>query len=397
MKKISAYRSDHITATLVLFVLFNIIFLLYRMGVFGQSVYYLTLILYCLYGITSILYRKINVKVKEFRFYYGCRNILIVAFSFWVISIIEQLMNKDLQLYLYTDLLDLLLPILVSFIILNLDLKNFQNYIYIFFVRAILQFLIDQGENISVDAILSINWNDSASAATETSVAHIFCIFTIFFLFQKKKVLALISTLFCLICFKRFAFIFSLISWCICPFVPNRKMRLPSFWILSIAFIVSPIFILFIYSKQGEMFFEAILGLDLNDFTMGRYNLVNFTLNHFNGQYNGFGCIHNFFLEQGGVYAQLTSFHCDMLRIYLECTLVGVVIYVFALMDIAKKNWRIFYMLFFLFVEMIVSHFLGRFVEWTLFYLFAFYVDSHGCFFKKSMSTKFLNHKAALT
>ena len=145
------------------------------------------------------------------------------------------------------------------------------------------------------------------------------------------------------------------------------------------------------------MFFEAILGLDLNDFTMGRYNLVNFTLNHFNGQYNGFGCIHNFFLEQGGVYAQLTSFHCDMLRIYLECTLVGVVIYVFALMDIARKNWRIFYMLFFLFVEMIVSHFLGRFVEWTVFYLFAFYVDSHGCFFKKSMSTKFLKHKAALT
>ena len=353
----------------MLFILFNLVYLIYMQGFLPQVIYYACIALFCAYGLFILLIKNRNeIVIKDLGFFNGIRNIFIIIVSFWIISTVIQFINGDVQLYLYVELFTILMPALVLFCIVNVDKDNINYYIYILFFRTIIQFFLEQGANFSLANILSINWSDSTSSTTETSLAHIFCLFVILFLYKKKYILSLVSTFFCIISFKRVAFIVCIASWIITPFIPNKKMSRVSFWLISVLLVLSPFFILWIYSKSGNEFFLNNFGLDLNEFTMGRYNLIQMVEEHFQGKYNGLGTIPNYFDSLGGYYATLSSFHCDILRIYFECTIVGVFIFVMCLMNLAKRNWKIFYVLFYLFVELIVSHFLGRFIEWIIFY-----------------------------
>lgn len=367
IKKPSAY--------LILFVLFNAVYLLRAAGILSQIFYYVTIVAYCGYCLLLIAVQNKNKDIRQLNFYTGFRNIIIVVLSFWLISVIKQMVNGHAQTYLYTDLFELLMPALCTFCILNTDKDNFNLYLYILFIRAIAQFFIESGANLSLESIFAIDWNDSSSSLTESASAHIFCLLTIVFLFQKKYIPAVLSTLFCILAFKRVAFIVCIASWIICRFIPNKKIPSAVYWIISIICILTPFFVLMVYSESGADLFYELFGLDLNQFTMGRFNMIKDTLNHFNGDYFGFGSVKEYFADMGGVYAARESFHCDILRIYLECTIIGVIIFVFATMNISRKSWRSLYLFAYLFIELTVSHFLGRFIEWMIFYMFTYYAE----------------------
>lgn len=384
------------SAPLCLFILFNITYLFRVAGILSQVFYYATIVAYCGFCILLIIFQDKNKNVKKLGFFSGLTNVLVVVLAFWIISVIMQMWNGHTQLYLYTDLFELLMPALCVFCISNTDSDNFQVYIYILFIRAIFQFFIEGGANLSVEGILSLDWNDSASSLTETSASHIFCLLTIIFLYQKKYIPAIISTFLCILAFKRVAILVCLLSWIICRFIPNKKVNSFVVWGISILCMFAPLIVLMIYSDSGRELFYQLFDLDLNEFTMGRYNLVNETIAHFNGTYYGFGSVKEYFANRGGVYATLESFHCDILRIFLECTFVGVVIYVIAMMNIAKKSWRTLYLFAYLFIELVVSHFLGRFVEWIIFYMFSCYVEnlSEVKSNNKQLSVNLLKHKS---
>lgn len=376
MRKLSNIELKKPTIPICLFILFNVVYLFRVAGILPQAFYYATIVVYCGFCILLIIVQDRKKNIKQLGFFNGLRNVLIVVLSFWIISVIMQLKNGHTQLYLYSDLFELLMPALCVFCVCNTDRDNFQAYIYILFLRAIIQFFIESGANLSLGGILSMDWNDSSSSLTETSASHIFCLLTIIFLYQKKYFPAIISTFLCVLAFKRIAMIVCLLSWIVCRFIPNKKVNSYVVWVISILCILTPLFVLMIYSDSGSELFYQLFGLDLNEFTMGRYNLVNDTIAHFNGTYYGFGSVKEYFAELGGVYATLESFHCDILRIFLECTFVGVIIYVMAMMNIAKRSWRTFYLFAYLFIELVVSHFLGRFVEWMIFYMFAVYIEN---------------------
>ena len=363
------------TIPLLFFILFNATYLIYIAGYLSQLFYYATIILYCAYGLIFIIWKDYNTNICDLKFFNGIKNVFIIIITFFLVSIISQIKNNDLEFYLFRGLFDLLMPTLVVFCIVNTDAENINSYIYILFIRAIMQFFIEGGSNLSWEAIFSINWADSSSSLTETPASHIFCLLTIIFLYQKKYITAILSTILCLISFKRFAVVVCLASWIIFRFIPNKKINKYVSWIISVLLCCTPFIVMYIYSPAGNALFYDLFKMDLNEFTTGRYGLVQQTLNHFNGNYNGLGTVANYFASLGGQMAKLGTFHCDILRIYLECSFVGVLVYVFAMMNIAKSNWRVFYMFMYLFVELIVSHFLGRFIEWTLFYLFAFLVN----------------------
>lgn len=362
------------TLCMCLFVLFNITYLIYRAGIFPQIIYYGTLILFCLYSVIYILRNRSSVPVRELNFIYGIRNLGIIILSFWLISTITQLINNNFQLYLYTSLVDLIFPILVAFCILNIDCDNVHSYFSIFFIRTFLQFLIEEGSDLSWNAILSVDWFNSSSIV-ESSNAHAFCLFVIYFLYRKKYFWAILSTFFCFIALKRIALVYCLLSWVIFRFIPNRRMGKISYYSIGIIFCLSPLLLNWIYSGEGNVFFNNTFGIDFYDFSQSRNVLVLDTLNHFNSNYNGFGTIPNYFESRGEYWAGVNSFHCDMLRLYLECTMLGVIIYIFSMMGITKRNWKSFYVLLYLFIELIVSHFLGCFVEWTFFYLFSYLIN----------------------
>ncbi|MCD7811601.1 MAG: hypothetical protein LUG91_07100 [Ruminococcus sp.] len=167
-----------------------------------------------------------------------------------------------------------------------------------------------------------------------------------------------------------------IITWICFSRLPKKKVNKIIANCLTVFFIAIPFLLSWLYSDAGAQWFEQTFHVELNDFTSSRYALAVMVREHFQGDFNGFGTIKNYFATHGSYWAMIKAIHCDFLELYWECTIVGVAVYVYTLMKWAKSDYRILFVILYLFIEIMVGFMMNAYVEWVICYFLIYLIQN---------------------
>ena len=374
------FRVHFSDIAVLLFAIYNFIYAFYMAGFLRQQAYLTAVLVFILAVLTYIvILNRGKIRFRRLNFWNETSRVLQIAAAFLAITLLVQLKNRNFEAFFVIRLLYLVLPAVLVFCIANTAQENYKIYVYIYLARMFLQFFLINSGDLSLSNILNISWSDTNSSLFESTQAHEFFIMTILLLYMNKKFLAVSSTIGCLLCFKRVSFLLCLVTWFLLPCL--REKSVPK-WVVrlcGIGMILSPYILLWLYTGNGSQWFGNVFGVSLDSFTTSRMTLIKNTMLLLDGHYNGYGTIRNFFYNYSEWYRHLSTMHCDMLSLYLECTIVGVIVYICNLLQIAKKNAIIFYGFGYAFVELLVSHFIESVSAWTLLFLLSFMMEKKVC------------------
>jgi O-antigen ligase len=128
-------------------------------------------------------------------------------------------------------------------------------------------------------------------------------------------------------------------------------------------------------TDEFAFWFESKYDVDFNEFTMTRFYIVNMVIDANLTNY-GLGTVTHY-LEVLGNEGQ-TNMHNDILRIYMETTIIGSIVFTYCFFKITTKNIYSYILMLFMFVELYVAHFLGpaTILFWIFVYFDIFYFNS---------------------
>lgn len=377
------FSTDLHNIKLLLFFMYNLTYVLYMSGYIGRSINLILLFAFIMLCIIEYMLKNDWVLGEKGDFFWPeFRKAMFIVIAFIVISTIIQLFHGDIKGYLYTELLFNIIPPVLAFFWINTT-YSYERYTYfvLIFLRNFGYFLIANISNFTINNILRISLNDSGSSIFEIPYAHDFLFSEIIFLYFGKRKMAFLSMILCMLCFKRISFVLSIAIFVSYILITNTGLLKKFFinWIsvkrgirniILICMCISPFIIKWIVSDAGMNFFQTKLDLNLNKFTSGRVGIINHITANI-GSFNGYGSS-DYFLTTNKIadFRKIGSMHCDILKLYFETTLLGVFIYVYEMLEIAKKNWIIFLMLMYIFMELICSHFLDALGVWNMFFMF---------------------------
>lgn len=353
---------------LLFFVLYNISFALYMAGIISRIYYILFILIFCAMNALVIIRQKRPVKngLKELRL-----GIISMAVLF-LLSIVMQILNNRIELsYVVGDLFRMVMPIVSAFLLANTFDKDEIGLCFdVLLIRFILQFLLINASHLSIGNILAISWSNSSSIM-ESSLAHDFIVLEMLYLMLNKQKKAFLCMIFCMLSMKRISFIAApllfIFSKSIQPNSVNRRLLS----VIKIITIISPIIVVWLYKKETQEFLQTSFNINLNAITSGRVQIYNLLQRNI-GHYNGLGSSNAFL----GEYARSTFnttwngvLHNDILRLFLETTIIGVAVYVRNFFEIIKNNKWLFLMGLYLIVVAITSHIFNYFSVWVTFYM----------------------------
>ena len=374
---------------MILFALYNMVYVLYRVHNLSRMIYMATLGGFFLFEIYVVL----SDKRQEERFFRReFRATMFVAFIFLVISLGIQIVNDNLQMYLYEELLYFVVPCLAGYVCMNYSEEDdVKWFFYIILVKLTLYFVLRFWGTFSFSAIMAINFNDSNSSLYEIVIAHDFLFLMIIFICFDDLKAVLISFALCVLSFKRLPFILAFLVLIL--YLLSKSEKAMSFgtlnkkgvkWLqgsfsngtLFIFFIVImtlPFIMQWVYSNTGVQWFDSVLGMDLNKETSGRVNIVNYALNNF--MPNGLGSITHFYeTNSNELFRRIANMHCDVIRLEKEVTIIGYAIYVYVLVKVFSKSRLTTIMMLYLVAEMTLSHMADQLNIWIIMYLFTAYL-----------------------
>lgn len=356
---------------IMLFALYNIVYVLYMIGKLPRSANLVSLSLFTIVCLFDVIPKR------KYRFLNEIKLIMIPIIVMIGISLIKQVYYNDFSLSRMTNILYLVLPAVDAFAIVNTvkDREELKEFVYIMFIRMGVLFLLQNWGNFSLNALRTITFRDSSSSVFESSMAHELFFMVIIFKYLNKNKLAIISGILCMLCFKRLSFLLTLLVLIFYDRIPQNKDVKK--WIIVFAkgfFIVSPLIIIFLVSKTGSTWFLNTFGVDLNVFSTGRMfyiNLVHSRMDHI----AGYGATHEFLAKVIGD-QYVTSIHCDVVRITWECTIISLILYINNMIELVKKNYVLFFMMMYCLFECVISHFMEGMTAWLLIYIFVYIVKT---------------------
>ena len=192
---------------MILFALYNMVYVLYRVHILNRMIYMATLGIFFLFEVYVVLSNK-RQEGKTFRKEFQAT--MLVAFAFLAISLGIQIVNGNLQTYLYEELLYFVVPCLAGYVCINYSKEeDVKWFFYIILVKLALYFVLRFWGTFSLSAILAINFNDSNSSLYEIVIAHDFLFLMIVFIYFDDLKAVLISFALCVLSFKRLPFVLS--------------------------------------------------------------------------------------------------------------------------------------------------------------------------------------------
>lgn len=311
-------------------------------------------------------------------------SILGVSIVLYFISLGYQLINGEFQFYSLEELYYFIAPIFFSFIIFNMDKEQkIEKYVdvvlyvglFSFFVTRLGRGTLTFQNIVGLFNIRSL-FIDSVSLISESDLSVYFLILTVYYAFKQRKfkfILAIIGTF---LGYKRIAVLFLALFLIIYKFLPKNKEVNKSLWkIICMIFIISPFTVYFMCQDSFASWFYAKFNIDFNTFTMTRFDIINTVIDADLKNY-GLGTVTDF-LERRGISGQ-TNMHNDILRIFMECGIIGTVIFTFNFLKLGRNNYYSFFIMVFVFVELFVAHFLGpgSVSLWILIYLVVFDINN---------------------
>jgi len=316
---------------------------------------------------------------KDRVFFDETKNFAIVILGLLVITLYKQARNGFLA-YSYKELGFFVWPLLFIFIIVNCDISNITRILdnAVFYVLAI--FFLGYYNKLTPENFLSISFVDSYSPF-ENGMSFICSCLMLYYLirYDKREIKSFLCLVITILMFKRFVFIKVLLIYIFVPMMKKRKVPQWLFWLTVVGFCAMPYFLEYLYSPDFARIFFQRYGITMNEATLDRYNRTVYVINNADKLNHGYGSVTNFLTHNNGrgEYAN-RSLHCDILKVFIDCSIVGTVLFTYFNFAAVKKNIFSYILMLNIFTEMLVNHPIGSGTVplWMLVYLILVYFSS---------------------
>lgn len=313
---------------------------------------------------------------REIRFMFEIGNIILCSSLLLFISLFFQIKNNAFKFYALEEIYYLIAPILFVWIIFNLlQLNQIVKLINLIFIACVFSFITRFAGEFALSSLKKISFVHSNSPF-ESDLAQFFLLLYIFFKYTKQKLKSYICAFLTILCFKRVTVIVLILLIFGLHFIPhNKRVNKILLYCVVTGFIVAPFFVYLICTDSFANWFYQQFQISLNYFTMTRIFIINTVIDANLVNY-GLGTVTNF-LEARGAAGQL-NMHNDILRIYMECTIIGSILFSFLYFHIAKNNYFSFIVMLYAFLELFVAHYIGPGSTsfWVLSYILIFFFNS---------------------
>ena len=308
-----------------------------------------------LYGIIGGY--ELVVKHKQFNYTREIKSICVCAAMLLAISFIYMILNGYSNAWL-TELYFLIVPAWFIFCYLGEDnsKERFDLAMNTMFYSISLIYIINKLPLLNMNNIRQISFVESRSPF-EFGGAQIFAIMYMYYSYRNIKWKKRISCLLAICSWKRMALvfvvlytIFQLIEKKVKPTTLKYKI------IMTVIFCLVPAIMEMILTDEFAQWFYTKFSIDLKSFMMSRFELLSYAMNN-DAPSHGLGTFFSIKIPWYGGYLE-ESMHNDIIRLYLEVSIVGLGIFIWCYTSLVKNNFSGFVMLY-IFVELASAHFLG--------------------------------------
>lgn len=321
-------------------------------------------------AIGFLLLRYMRNPNRFVRFRDETKNVLLTVVILSTITAIKQMQNGFMGAS-YNEVFFWLVPIIYVYLLVNC-INDIKPYMDTAFIIQFIFFFIDIMDKLSIKNILAISFINSNSPF-ESEYSFYGLVFFMFYLFMKDKRRTVLSLIMTFLAFKRMAVMFALIVLIMRALQTKRGTfnKTPSprgVSIVTVLFIIVPVGFHLICSDSFGNWFYSVTGLSFNAFISGRLDRLNLCID--NKMRYGLGSTTQFLNEVLGR-GFSRNLHNDVLRIYLECGIIGTIAFTYDYFKISSKSRMSFMLMLYLFIDMMFNHFLGagRTAFWIIIYL----------------------------
>ena len=305
-------------------------------------------------------------QVKEFI------PIFVSAGILYIISLAFQIKEGAFKRFSLEEVYYFIIPLIFAIILLNSTTKNYlDDYINLMFNVSILSliYIFISSGNFSLGNFIALFnlknlFVDSTSTIKESDLSIYFTIFYIYYSYKNDRKRRIAAFIFSFLSYKRFSVLFVILCAVFLKFIPRHK-KVPIYYFAIIAFIIAPFVVYYMCDDTFASWFYRETGVDFNDFTMSRLEIINAVIDAHLTNY-GLGTTSNFLASRGRT-GQF-NMHNDILRIYMETTIIGTITFTYSYFKITRHNIYEFIIMLFIFFELFVAHFLasGTITLWIL-------------------------------
>lgn len=254
-------------------------------------------------------------------------------------------------MYTIQEMYYLVVPIVFVWIMYNcLSDKYLNKIIDVFFYSITISFCLKFYKEFSIAAFITTLKSFSLtgiSSIFESGLADKYALLLVYYLYKKDKLKIFLCAFLGILASKRQATLFIILILLIFRFIPrNKKVNKIIYNSTICFFVVLSVFIDFTTSNVFADWFYDKFSISISEFSMTRVDIIN-TVKNANLTNYGLGTITNY-LEERNVLGQ-TNMHSDLLRIYMECTIIGVFLYVGYYFKICKNNYISFILMIYFF------------------------------------------------
>lgn len=301
-------------------------------------------------------------------------NLLFFIVPLFIYSLFLQVLAHSFSFQTIKDFLYILSPILYVYLIVESEEEgNFDFYFNVEFFAATLTFLLRALPILTPSNILSISFLNSYSPFEGIGNADAFFVLFFYYAINKKKSRKWISFILLFLSFKRIHVVFAVMLIILQPFFEknkDKKVNSLIFYLTIAFFLVSPSVLSLICNNNFENWFYKKFGMQLDAFTMGRVTTLNYVIDS-NRTNLGLGSISDFLAKARMINPYLADdLHNDIMRIYLEGTVVSLWLMVVNYFSLTKRNLYNYLMVLFAFLVMVSSHILTTCIFWIFAFLF---------------------------
>lgn len=344
---------------------------------FNDNIKYIIMLTCMLMVLMILSANNILKRYKNNEDFYNVKIIAKTGLILLIISYVFQIINLKFTIFPLKQFFYIIVPILFVYCYskcFNTE-KESDFYFNILFYAATITFFIKAYSTLTWSNIKQISFADSYSPFEVIGMSDIFLLIYCWYVKRKKYFFAIISAIICFLTFKRLHVVFMFLF--LLAFLFDKKGKKVNYNRISLLakwlFYLAPMFTLLMYSSSFLNFIEQYTSNSYNQLTMGRYRLVNLILDSYkNGMFinTGLGSTGEFLRAVSNGY--IANMHCDVLRISIETTYIGYLIYTTNLFRIVKNRKYSVLVLIFMFVVMTLSHIMTSFIGWVIVYMFIF-------------------------
>ena len=337
---------------------------------FGNLKYAMAWCFSAIYFLGSGLYEKRRLRGigKEYLLVFGG-----ITFLFAITAILQMINGFNSYaineaVYYYTPLIFI---IVYSQISEEQDVETILNYLFVLYVIVFLKNFAGQ---LTLANLKSISFANSYSPF-ESELAFVFLIFECFYLYMGKRKNAIISLILCILSFKRISmlaaivfFIFS--KWIVVKKAVNKKIVI----VTTVVFVLLPVLTCLMLNDTLEAWFYQTFHVTLNEITLTRSSRIEAVINSGQIKY-GLGSVTTYLTKylnalHGSNFSN-RNLHNDLVKIYLECGILGSIVFTYIYMKAASVSRILFVMMCYIFFECYFNHLFGAGSTdiWILIYL----------------------------